>query len=173
MFKKIKALDKRLILFIGILLGLIFTVASAETLHYTDSAEFCSTCHPMDTAYSSFSDSIHANLDCNTCHAPTDNFVEKILFKSKAGLHDIYMNTLNVDEIPDVIHAKAATVEVVQENCVSCHENSINNVSHNVKSTCVECHRQVPHGKKDKIKSEQLYEPGTYNIKGINESRRE
>ncbi|WP_102345479.1 NapC/NirT family cytochrome c [Bacillus sp. Marseille-P3661] len=166
MFEKFKTLDKKLLLLIGLFFGIVLAAASAEALHYTDTADFCSTCHPMDTAYSSFSDSVHADIACNECHAPTDNIVSKYMFKAKAGAHDVYMNTLNVDEIPDVIHAKQATEDVVQENCISCHQNTIQTVEHNSKDKCINCHRQVPHGKKNKLKTDEWNAPGEYEIKG-------
>lgn len=167
MIEKVKKLDKKFWVFIGLFLGIVFATAGADALHYTDSAEFCSTCHPMDTAYSSFSDSVHADLSCNQCHAPTDSIVSKYMFKAKAGAHDVYMNTFKADDIPDVIHAKQDTTEVVQENCKSCHQNTIKKVSHDVKENCIDCHRQVPHGKKNKLKSTDEWNmPGEYDISG-------
>ena len=166
MLEKIKAIDKKLWVFIGLFIGIVFAAASAQALHYSDSADFCATCHPMETAYSSFNDSVHADLTCNQCHAPTDSIVSKYMFKAKAGAHDFYMNTFNVDEIPDVIHAKQDTTDVVQENCISCHENTIKTVKHDAKENCIDCHRQVPHGKKNKYKDDEFFKSGEYEISG-------
>ncbi|MDX8364128.1 cytochrome c3 family protein [Cytobacillus sp. IB215665] len=169
MVKKLKALDKKVIILIGLFLGVVVAVASAETMNYTDSAEFCSTCHPMDSAYSSFADSTHANIACNKCHAPTDSLGKKILFKAKAGTHDIYMNTFGADKIPDVIHAKTATIDVIQENCKSCHEGTLNNLSHDAKENCTDCHRQIPHGNGN-FKTDEWFKPADYDINNRNES---
>lgn len=173
MKKFLKTVNKKLLifLFLGVFIGIVAAVASAETMHYTDTAEFCSTCHPMETAYQSFSDSTHANLSCNKCHAPTDNLFKKVVFKAKAGSHDIYMNTFNADEIPDVIHANQASKDVIQENCKSCHESSIQNVTHDVKDYCIDCHRQVPHGNKKNYKNDDWFKPQKYDINGLDKQK--
>lgn len=166
MLEKIKAIDKKIWLFIGLFLGIVIAATGANAFHYTDTAEFCATCHPMETAYTSFQDSVHAELACNECHAPTDSIVSKYMFKAKTGAHDVYMNTFNADEIPDVIHAKQDTKDVVEENCKGCHQNTIKTVSHDVKEDCIDCHRQVPHGRKNKYKDQEFFKPGEYEISG-------
>ncbi|UCZ52504.1 NapC/NirT family cytochrome c [Bacillus shivajii] len=155
-------LKKKSLLFIlgGIFLGIVFSVGTAETMKATDSAEFCSTCHLMDTAYESFMESNHATLSCNDCHAPRDNIVSKMTFKAQAGFSHMYMNTIGANDVPDVIHAKAKSQEVINENCIDCHEAGLTNVEfHDVKNgNCIDCHRQVPHGG-GKYKPDDWFEP--------------
>ncbi|WP_174734946.1 cytochrome c3 family protein [Mesobacillus harenae] len=155
MFKKIWKVDKRLLLFIGVFAGIIFSVVTVKTLAYTDSPEFCSGCHIMTEVHNSFTDSNHAGLSCGDCHLPHDNVVNKYTYKAKAGMNHVYYNTLGEEKIPKVLHPVESTEQVVNENCIDCHENTLNNVSHDSKDSCVTCHQSVPHGKG--FKTEDFY----------------
>ncbi|MCD8511579.1 MAG: NapC/NirT family cytochrome c [Bacillus sp. (in: Bacteria)] len=128
--KKLK-LDRKLLLFtvIGAFIGIALFAGTATTLEATDTGEFCSTCHIMERAYETFSNTNHSVLKCNDCHLPHDNTVSKLTFKAKAGMSHMYMNTLGSNQVPDVIRAKEESTEVVLENCLRCHEPSVENVS--------------------------------------------
>lgn len=149
MFKRCKRVDNKLLLLlsIGVLAGILLTVGTNAAIHATDTPEFCSTCHVMNIAAESFSESSHAHLECNDCHTPHDSFAKKIIFKTEAGFHDIYVNTFKSEEIPTVFHANEKTKVVVQQNCISCHQSTLQNVSPTAKDSCIDCHRYVPHGK--------------------------
>jgi cytochrome c nitrite reductase small subunit len=131
----------------GLLAGVVITFVGLNVLESTDSPEFCSSCHIMDSAFGSFTESNHAHLDCNDCHAPTDSFLTKMTFKARTGAGHIYYNTIGRGSIPDVLHATTDSVEVVNRNCITCHEPSLSFVSHDAKETCSDCHRSVPHGR--------------------------
>ncbi|OIJ14698.1 nitrate reductase [Anaerobacillus alkalilacustris] len=148
MIKRFKEMNNKALLFVllGVLIGVVVYAGSVTAIKATDTGEFCSSCHVMDTVYEAFTNSPHARLDCNDCHAPTDSIVEKMVFKAKAGLGHIYMNTIGASKIPDVLHATEDSVDVINKNCISCHSYTIENVSHDSKGTCIDCHRQVPHG---------------------------
>jgi hypothetical protein len=79
----------------------------------------------MDSAFGSFSASNHAHLDCNDCHAPTESFLVKMTFKARAGMGHMYMNTIGRGDIPDVLHATSGSVDVVNDNCIKCHQPSL------------------------------------------------
>ncbi|MCE7792495.1 NapC/NirT family cytochrome c [Salipaludibacillus sp. CUR1] len=167
--KKLRRLiDKRALLFIlgGVFLGIALFAGTAGSMKATDSAEFCASCHIMDTAYQSYSESNHATLSCNDCHAPTDSLTSKVAFKAKAGVSHMYMNTLGSEDVPDVIHATDGSQEVIEANCISCHEASLENVEfHDVKEGgCIDCHRHVPHGNK-RYKPADWFEPGEYDAR--------
>ncbi|WP_280772249.1 cytochrome c3 family protein [Salipaludibacillus daqingensis] len=168
MAKLREKLDKRALLFVltGVFIGIALLAGSSGAMKATDSAEFCSTCHIMDDVYQSYTESSHATLACNDCHAPQDSLTSKIIFKAKAGSHDIYMNTLGSKNVPDVIHATEASQEVIEANCISCHETSMTNVDyHDIKDGgCIDCHRQVPHGSAG-YKPAEWFEPGEYDAK--------
>jgi len=143
----------------GVVAGVILGGASMELIDQTDSPEFCNSCHIMDSAFGSFQESNHAHLDCNDCHAPTDGLLlVKLSFKARAGAGHIYYNTIGRGSIPDVLHATTDSVEVVNNNCISCHEPSIQAVNHASKENCADCHRSVPHGR-GMFRPEDWHEP--------------
>jgi cytochrome c nitrite reductase small subunit len=127
----------------GVLIGGI----SMTVIESTDTPEFCSGCHIMDSAFGSFTESNHAHFDCNDCHAPADSFLTKMTFKARTGMGHIYMNTIGRGEIPDVLHATSDSVDVVNENCIKCHQPRLAMVDHDAKERCADCHRSVPHGR--------------------------
>lgn len=157
MFKKLLAIDKRLLLAVGIFAGIVLSAVTVKALEYTDSPEFCQSCHIMSSVHESFMDSTHATLACSDCHLPHDSKVKKYTYKAKAGMSHVYYNTIGAEKIPDVIHANASSDEVINQNCIDCHERTLNNVSHDVKDSCVSCHQAVPHGKG--FKTEDFYQP--------------
>lgn len=131
----------------GVVVGVVVGGLGASLLESTDSPEFCSRCHIMDSAFGSFTASNHALLDCNDCHAPAKPWLLKMTFKARTGAGHIYMNTIGRGEIPDVLHATSETAEVVNDNCIRCHAPSQTLISHDVKESCADCHRSVPHGR--------------------------
>ncbi len=131
----------------GVVLGIVLTATAITVIESTDSPEFCSGCHIMDSAFGSFSTSNHATLDCNDCHAPSESFFVKMTFKARAGMGHMYMNTIGRGDIPDVLHATSESSEVVVSNCIRCHAPSLAEVSHDAKERCADCHRSVPHGR--------------------------
>jgi cytochrome c nitrite reductase small subunit len=157
MLKKLLGIDKKMLLFIGVFAGIIVSVVTVKTLAYTDSPEFCSSCHIMTEVHDSFSDSNHAGLACGDCHLPHENMVDKYTYKAKAGMTHVYFNTLGEAKIPKVLHATENSEEVINENCISCHENTLDNVSHDAKDSCSSCHQAVPHGKG--FKTEDYFKP--------------
>jgi cytochrome c nitrite reductase small subunit len=131
----------------GVVAGVILGGIGAAALEATDSPEFCSRCHIMDSAFGSFSQSNHALLDCNDCHAPSSPWLVKMAFKAQAGTGHMYMNTIGRGEIPDVLHATTTSAEVVNANCARCHAATLASVPHDAKENCYDCHRSVPHGR--------------------------
>jgi cytochrome c nitrite reductase small subunit len=131
----------------GAAAGVLIGGLSMAVIESTDSPEFCSSCHIMDSAFGSFTESNHAHIDCNDCHAPTDSFLMKMAFKARAGTGHMYMNTIGRGEIPDVLHATSGSVDVVNDNCIKCHRPRLAMVDHDAKERCADCHRSVPHGR--------------------------
>jgi cytochrome c nitrite reductase small subunit len=147
MVKKLRGINKKILLVIALLGGVFLSLATVKTMAYTDSPGFCRNCHTMQSEYTSFMDSTHSGLSCNDCHLPHNNIGQKLFFKGRAGMTHVYYNSLGTDKIPNVIHATNRTKETVNENCISCHKSTLTNVSHNAKDNCVSCHQSVPHGK--------------------------
>ena len=148
---------KTVIIFAAVFLGIVLTVVTGKVLDYTDSPEFCSSCHIMTQVHESFLDSNHAHLSCSDCHLPHDNIVNKYVNKAKSGIGHVYYNTLGVDKIPKVLHTTENSKNIIQENCVDCHQNTIKNLNLDPEQSCVSCHQDVPHG--HDFKTEDYYKP--------------
>ncbi len=148
MFKRFIKSKKTRYISGGILIGILLLVGVEKGMAYMDSPEFCSSCHIMEPVTASFEESTHSNLDCNDCHMPEGNLISHAIFKAKVGSGHFYYNTFAEEKIPVNIEAKEETKEIIKENCISCHENTVNDVSHQSKEDCVECHVSVAHGTK-------------------------
>lgn len=148
----------------SILIGLLlFTIhLSKATSYLSDDPKTCVNCHIMGPQYATWSHSSHREVtNCNDCHVPHTNALNKYYFKAKDGMRHATMFTLRLE--PQVIFIKEAGKEVVQNNCVRCHSNTITDskvlnmtcsVQENRESrTCWECHREVPHGRVNSLSS--------------------
>jgi len=122
--------------------GLLIFGISSMTVSATDQADFCAKCHVMSEQVWTHSQSIHAGLDCNQCHIPHNGVVDRLVFKAKAGITDI---AANFGTVPDRIRASSTMKNVIQDNCVRCHYESVRQVDMAVKPYCTDCHRSVPH----------------------------
>lgn len=125
--------------------GMVAMVGIGMAVKGTDGAAFCNSCHSMNEAAWTHSQSVHRQFDCNECHTPAD-YVAKLPYKAKVGLHDIYVNTTST--VPDLIHTKQDMKDVIQANCRRCHVGTTMDVAMDVKPYCTDCHRSVPHNKK-------------------------
>ena len=102
----------------------------------------------MNAPVETMLNSSHAQLSCNDCHLPHENIVSKLVTKARVGLGHIYYNSFASSKVPDVLQATDWTIEVVDENCKTCHENTVSMVEHgDAKELCTDCHRSTPHGK--------------------------
>lgn len=156
MIKKIFS-NKKMLVLIGVFAGIILSVVTVKGLAYTDSSEFCSSCHIMTQAHDSFADSVHADLACAECHLPQDSVVSKYVSKTKTGLGHLYYNTFGEGKIPEILHATENTQDIVNQNCIDCHESTLGTVSHDAKDSCSDCHSGVPHG--SDFKTEDYFKP--------------
>ncbi|POY34884.1 cytochrome c nitrite reductase small subunit [Solitalea longa] len=146
--------------FIG--LGLYVLRLSNAASYLSDDPQACVNCHLMTPQYITWSHSSHREVaSCNDCHVPHNNVFSKYYFKAKDGLYHASIFTLRAE--PQVIKAKSASIEVIQENCVRCHVNQVTDAKmagfvedHHAKRTdrtCWECHREVPHGRVKSLSS--------------------
>ncbi len=139
---------------IALVLVMVGYISAGFTMRTTDTPPFCGTCHAMHEAARTHQQSVHARLTCNECHAPTDSFISKTLFKTRSGMRDIYVNTLGI--IPDVIEAKSYTRAVINQNCTDCHFMTTINLDGKAKNYCVDCHRHIPHSSKSPIAARKV-----------------
>jgi len=146
--------------FIG--LGLYVLRLSNAASYLSDDPQACVNCHLMTPQYVSWKHSSHGEVaHCNDCHVPHNNFVNKYFFKAKDGLYHASIFTIRAE--PQVIRAKEASIEVIQNNCIRCHTDQVTDAktasfveNHHEKRTdrlCWECHREVPHGRVKSLSS--------------------
>lgn len=146
---------------IGVFTGIVLLAVTEGAINATDTPEFCASCHVYESIITTFESSNHANLKCNDCHAPTDSKLAKYTFKATSAIGHGYMTFFG--DIPDVIHVTDNSMEIVEKNCLSCHEAGLENISHEAKGSCIDCHRQVPHMKGD-YRPAEWFEPGSYHF---------
>lgn len=135
----------------GMLIGSSVMVANyAEGLAYlSNDPQACTKCHVMQPQYDGWLRSPHhAVATCNDCHTPHD-IVGKYMAKARNGWnHSTAFTFQNFDE---PIRIKPANAEILNHNCVSCHEDFVNNIlghpdDQDEELLCVNCHRSVGHG---------------------------
>jgi cytochrome c nitrite reductase small subunit len=75
------------------------------------------------------------------------------MVKAMSGYH--HVSAFILGDIPQAIRAKEASRQVVQENCIRCHEDAIANLDWQMGYTpeeeernCFECHRSAAHGER-------------------------
>jgi cytochrome c nitrite reductase small subunit len=145
---------------VGALL-MIFQISNASS-YLSDSPETCINCHIMRPEYLTWQHSSHKSVtNCNDCHVPHNNIINKYYFKARDGMRHATIFTLRTE--PQVINIGEAGKAVVQENCIRCHIRLINPVSissvngRNYKygegKLCWQCHREVPHGRVHSLSS--------------------
>jgi cytochrome c nitrite reductase small subunit len=143
-------------------LGLYAFYISKSWSYLSNNPTTCTNCHIMAPQYATWVHSSHReSATCNDCHVPHNNVFNKYYFKAKDGLRHATIFTLRAE--PQVILIKEAGRQVVQDNCVRCHENllaSFNNkplghqfMNHKKSRNCWECHRETPHGRVNSISS--------------------
>ena len=140
-----------------LIVGLIALLAVVGTgLYITDftaylgnAPETCNNCHPMDYVYEGWYHAGHQEwATCNDCHTPHD-FIPKYIVKAQSGYH--HVTAFLFGDIPDAIRAKEASDEVVQENCIRCHEETVATMLESTMEFdrfCFDCHRSVAHGER-------------------------
>jgi cytochrome c nitrite reductase small subunit len=123
----------------------------SEAFSYMGSApETCANCHVMDEAYENWYHGPHEKwTECVDCHLPHDNVVSYYIEKGRSGMHDVYV--FSTGQTPALIRASAGTKDIIQDNCVRCHEDTVEAVVMGPQANdryCWECHRSVAHGER-------------------------
>lgn len=131
---------------LGIFIGITsFTFIYAKGYSYLlDDPEACVNCHVMRENYNSWIMGSHRNVKCNNCHTP-DTFLNKYFVKAENGFSHSLAFTLGA---PDVIRIKSRSANVVEENCIRCHTQTLSMVlvqTHTNRMKCFDCHNGVGH----------------------------
>ena len=141
----------------------VFLIYESKAPSYlSDNPKTCVNCHIMAPQYATYAHSSHREwANCNDCHVPHNNVINKYYFKAKDGIRHASMFTLRKE--PQVIFIHEAGQEVVQDNCIRCHSDLLDDpklllrtdVYQHERSErpCWECHREVPHGRVNSLSS--------------------
>ena len=156
------------IIVLGALTGVaLYALIESKAWSYmSDDPKACTNCHVMTPEYVTWSNSSHRERAvCNDCHVPHESVFKKYAFKAKDGLYHSYVFTSHTE--PQVIRMKEAGQEVVQSNCIRCHEKTVATGSlsakvsdlavHNTDRKCWTCHREVPHGRVHSLSAVKYY----------------
>lgn len=148
----------------GLMIGLLLYAmyVSNAVSYMSDKPETCVNCHIMAPEYATWNHSSHReHASCNDCHVPHNNAINKWYFKAKDGLRHATIFTAGAE--PQTIFIKEEGTQVVQNNCVRCHNDLVTNEKLLVQTDvynehfegrlCWECHREVPHGRVNSLSS--------------------
>ena len=119
--------------------------------------EFCGSCHVMEEQVETFVHSSHKiAADCGDCHVPHE-LVYGAFDKAYTGTKDLIGVILDKD--PFTIEAGTHSKNVIQANCVRCHQAFLNEVGNTMDENgkyCFDCHKNTPHARKPNIDQEKL-----------------
>lgn len=136
------------ILIFALAMGLLGWVTDAPA-YLGGEAATCNNCHVMDAAYENWYHGPHrAVAVCTDCHLPHQNFLSYYLYKGYSGMKDVYSFTTK--SYPTAIRANELTIEIIQENCIRCHTDTVESMltasSLPFERHCWDCHQTVAHG---------------------------
>lgn len=135
--------------------GAAFAIAMGVFLLTTDAlayagthAETCNNCHVMNPMYENYYHAAHKNAaECADCHLPHQNVLAYYFEKGRQGAHDVYV--FSTGTTPELIRAHEHSQEIIQTNCVRCHEKLVESITMGAQPFdryCWDCHRSVAHG---------------------------
>ena len=138
-----------LVALIGVPIGLgLFTFSYAKgTSYLSDDPLTCVNCHVMRDQFDAWRHSSHARVaTCNDCHTPHDSLVSKWVVKGINGFnHSLAFTT---GDFHEPIRINSMNADVVQHNCVSCHQTAVQMIAHppgGETVRCATCHSGVGH----------------------------
>ncbi|MCE1229019.1 MAG: cytochrome c nitrite reductase small subunit [Firmicutes bacterium] len=145
---------------VGVLVGSgMFTFVTAHgTSYLSNNPDVCVNCHVMREEYDGWRHgSHHAAAVCNDCHLPHDNVVHKFFVKASNGYY--HSKAFTLMNFPDPIRIKPSNAKVLEDNCIRCHNTTIDEITaHGTLGVpsdptqkadlygCVRCHSSVGHG---------------------------
>lgn len=122
--------------------GLFLAFGPPQLLAKTESAEFCQSCHVMQSQYEAwFHTGAHRSIACVDCHLPHQNKGLYYTWKTIDGMKDAY--AFYSGNVPEYIRLSGHGQKTVQQNCIRCHEGRVAMI--NQERSCWECHRFVQH----------------------------
>ena len=123
-------------------LGALLAFGPPKLFAKSESPEFCSSCHVMESRYEAwFHAGAHRRVKCVDCHLPNDNIVHHLAAKVFGGGQEFL--AFHTGRFPEEIHLSDSGARVLRENCLRCHAETMARV--NEDRNCWFCHRQLRH----------------------------
>lgn len=118
-WRSLRAWQRVTLTSVGVLLFLfVFFVISFETVHYTESTQFCSSCHNvMEPEIVAHRVSAHANVACGDCHIGPG--IEWKLYYKASALRYLWTLPLNLYKRP--LDSPRETMRSTDQICEQCH----------------------------------------------------
>jgi cytochrome c-type protein NapC len=148
-------------------LGILFSLATAEGIHATSGADFCVGCHVMEPMVASYKESIHGGKNehgiqasCTDCHLPHDSVFGYVVAKGLSGMRDVWGNFVKDPTKIDWQERREDRRHYTYDSgCMGCHHELEEATMSNQKAflphrdyfrgstneTCVSCHENVGH----------------------------
>lgn len=176
---------------VGGLAGLIFSGATASFVQYSNSLEFCISCHEMEsTVYQEYTETSHyqnasgVRAVCADCHVPHHTWVATLVRKMGASVKELpnhFLGKLDTTE-----KFEAHRLEMAQSvwdqmkandsrECRSCHvEEAMVLADQRTRAskqhqdareegqTCIECHEGIAHKLPEGLEDEEASEDFTF-----------
>lgn len=130
------------ILGVGALAAFFLMLGPPQLLAKSESPSFCASCHVMEDEYQAWAhNGAHRRKKCVDCHLPNDNVALHYVWKSIDGMKDTLF--FYSGHVPERITISAHAKEVVQANCIRCHESAVAHIDQ--QRLCWQCHRRIAH----------------------------
>ena len=143
----------KLPILVGIIALLGVAVAGMVVTDFTaylgNNPSTCNNCHVMDAVYESWYHAGHkAWATCGDCHTP-HALIPKYWVKALSGYH--HVTAFVTGDIPPAIRAKPSSREIIHDNCIYCHQETVDGIlagPMEMDRYCFDCHRGAAHGER-------------------------
>jgi cytochrome c nitrite reductase small subunit len=126
----------------ALLAAIFVTLGPPRLLAKSETPDFCASCHVMEAEYEAWSHAgAHRRQKCVDCHLPNHNTAMHYLWKSIDGMKDTL--AFYSGRVPERIEISDHGQQVVQANCIRCHEITVIHISQ--ERLCWQCHRRIAH----------------------------
>jgi len=134
----------------GVAVVMFLVFGPPKLLAKSESPDFCASCHVMGPEYESWAHmGAHRRKLCVDCHLPNGNAGIHYVWKALDGLKDVVF--FYSGKVPERIILTEHGAKVLQDNCIRCHEATVEFISHERK--CWECHRRLIHTRSGSIET--------------------
>ena len=128
----------------GMIIAVLLMLIISGGYAYSDSPEFCSSCHSMNEYAVTWQASNHKQFKCTECHLPQDNMINKMMAKTETGMNDTYHEFMR--DYPAEIELTVKGKDIVNSNCLRCHQSSVENTfAMESSDNCIKCHSGLVH----------------------------